>query len=104
MSVLFVLLAFLFCACSNSENLSVSGQGTPVEVSEDSLSEMFRIKAMGATAILGTNSENARVIEHPSMRVKFEYDYSLGVHEALGFKMTQTIHSGSRVPAKSTLS
>ena len=81
MSVLFVLLAILFCACSNSENLSVSGQGTPVEVSEDSLSGMFRIKAMGATAILGTNSENARVIEHPSMRVKFEYDYSLGVHE-----------------------
>jgi hypothetical protein len=26
------------------------------------------------------------------------------MHEALGFKMTQTIHSGSRVPAKSTLS
>ncbi|WP_407456293.1 TIGR02171 family lipoprotein [Fibrobacter sp.] len=81
MSVLFVLLAFLFCACSNSENLSVSGQDAPVEVSEDSLSGMLRIKAMGATAILGTNSENARVIEHPSMRVKFEYDYSLGVHE-----------------------
>ncbi len=59
MSVLFVLLAFLFCACSNSENLSVSGQGTSVEVSEDSLSGMFRIKAI----VLSLDFDNWHGIE-----------------------------------------
>lgn len=81
--VFYVLICIFFVACSNSENLSFSQQGTSVEISEDSLSGMLRINATGATAILGTNAEEARANERPEMQVKFDYDFSLGVHEVI---------------------
>ncbi|WP_405342466.1 TIGR02171 family lipoprotein [Fibrobacter sp.] len=81
MKLLFTLLAFLICACSNSEGDSASQQTSPVEFSEDSLSGMLRVKATGAVAVLGTNSEEARVNERPAMLVKFYYDFLLGQHE-----------------------
>ncbi len=79
--VLCALIGILFFACSNSENLSLPQQGSSVDISEVSLSGMLRIKATGATAVLGTNSENVRANERPSMRVEFDYDFSLGMHE-----------------------
>ncbi|WP_407456294.1 TIGR02171 family lipoprotein [Fibrobacter sp.] len=79
--VIFVLICIFFVACSNSEDLSFLQQGTSVEISEDSLSGMLRIMATGATAILGTNAEEARANERPEMQVNFDYDFSLGEHE-----------------------
>ena len=81
--VLCALIGILFFACSNSENFSLPQQGSSVDISEDSLSGMLRIKATGAMAVLGTNSENARANERPSMRVEFDYDFSLGEHEVI---------------------
>lgn len=81
MKLIFALLFFLICACSNSEKFSEAQQGNSVEVLKDSLSGMLRIRASGATAVLGTNSEESRASERPEMRVKFGYDFSLGVHE-----------------------
>ena len=79
----YVLIGFLFLACSNSENNSNSGpqQCSPVDVAEDSLAGMIRIKATGAMAILGTDFEEARADERPPMQVNFDYDFSIGKHE-----------------------
>ena len=81
--VFYVLICIFFVACSNSEDLSFSQQGSSVGISEDSLSGMLRINATGATAILGTNAVEARANERPEMQVKFDYDFSLGVHEVI---------------------
>ena len=80
-SLLFILLVLLISACSNSEWASIPQQSSSVGFSEDSLSGMLCVKATGAVAVLGTNSEEARASEQPLMQVKFSYDFSLGDHE-----------------------
>jgi len=47
-------------------------------VEEDSLAGMLRIKAVGETVLLGTNEVTAKVNERPSMKVRFDYDFSMG--------------------------
>ena len=64
-----LLISILFLACSNSEGVSVPQQGASVDIAEDSLSGMFRIKAVGATVVLGTNVEEAPANERPEMQV-----------------------------------
>ncbi len=56
-------------------------QEATVDFSEDSLSGMIRVKATGATIVLGTTLVEARANERPEMHVKFDYDFSLGRHE-----------------------
>ena len=45
---------------------------------EDSLAGMLRIKAVGETVLLGTNEVTAKVNERPSMKARFNYDFSMG--------------------------
>lgn len=45
---------------------------------EDSLAGMLRIKAVGETVLLGTNEVTAKVNEHPSMKARFDYVFSMG--------------------------
>lgn len=44
---------------------------------EDSLAGMLRIKAVGETVLLGTNEVTAKVNERPSMKSRFDYDFSM---------------------------
>ena len=77
----------LFAACSNSVmesslNEMASDSLTVVSVVPDSLrSDMLRVSPAGATVLLGSNGAPARGNEKPEMRVKLDYDFSLGVHE-----------------------
>ena len=45
---------------------------------EDSLAGMLRIKAVGETVLLGTDEVTAKVNERPSMKARFDYDFSMG--------------------------
>lgn len=45
---------------------------------EDSLAGMLRIKAVGEMVLLGTNEVTAKVNERPSMKARFDYDFSMG--------------------------
>ena len=81
MKLIFALIVFLICACSNSESVSETVPNGSADVKEKSLLGMLRVEASGATVVLGTNSDNAPASERPEMRVKFSYDFSLGVHE-----------------------
>ena len=83
MKLFFALLAFLICACSNSEWTSVSQSGTSVDCHEDSLSGMLHVDAKGAEIALGTDSEAARANERPQMQVKIDYEFSLAKHEVV---------------------
>lgn len=78
MRFVFLVLLFVFwAACSNSEGVS-SGNSSKIEVEEDSLAGMLRIKAVGETVLLGTNEVTAKVNERPSMKARFDYDFSMG--------------------------
>ena len=78
MRFVFLVLVFIFwAACSNSEGVS-SGNSSKIEVEEDSLAGMLRIKAVGETVLLGTNEVTAKVNERPSMKALFDYDFSIG--------------------------
>ena len=78
MRFVFLVLVFIFwAACSNSEGVS-SGNSSKIEVEEDSLAGMLRIKAVGETVLLGTNEVTANVNERPSMKARFDYDFSMG--------------------------
>lgn len=78
MRFVFLVLVFVFwAACSNSEGVS-SGNSSKIEVEEDSLAGMLRIKAVGETVLLGTNEVTAKVNERPSMKSRFDYDFSMG--------------------------
>ena len=81
MKLFFVLLVFWLCSCSNSDSVSVYPQNTSLEIAEDSLVGMFRVRTAESVAVLGTDSEKAKANETPAMQVKFDYDFSIGKHE-----------------------
>jgi len=81
MKYLFLAFILFFLACSNSERASAPQQDSSVEISADTLLQMIHVKSTGASVVLGTNIEEARSYERPMMRVTFDYDFSLGVHE-----------------------
>ena len=83
MKLFFALIAFLICACSNSEWTSVPQPSSPVSCLNDSLSGMIHVDAKGSKILLGTDSENARANERPQMQVKFDYAFSLALHEVV---------------------
>lgn len=71
----FLSLAAFLCACSNSST-------SPIPFAEDEgHSGMIKIRAAGKFATLGINDEKAPVSERPEMRVNFDYDFSIGIHE-----------------------
>ena len=73
-------IAAIFCAsCSNSDYVDVK----IVELGQDSLSGMIRVKASGDYVKLGTDEPTAKANERPVMRVNFDYDFSIGKHEVL---------------------
>lgn len=55
---------------------------TEVEYGKDSTHEgLIRIHAKGHFTYVGTNNANANKKESPAMKVKFDYDFSIGEHE-----------------------
>lgn len=72
------LLCFALTACSNSE--SFASQEEKADVDEIH-SGMVKIKASSKHVFLGTDNVSALLSERPKMRVEFDYDYSIGVHE-----------------------
>ena len=78
MRFVFPVILFIFwAACSNSEGVS-SGNSSNIEIEGDSLVGMLRIKATGESILLGTNEVTAKANERPSMKVRFDYDFSMG--------------------------
>ena len=77
--LVFVITSLLL-ACSNSV-----GPETPdemrVELKQDSLPGMLRVKTSNASVVLGTNAPLSLNREHPALTVKIDYDFSLGRHE-----------------------
>ena len=75
-----LLVELVLMACSNSESLQDSH--TPVEYLDTlSLEEMVLIRSKGKSVSLGTEDESAPIKERPSMKVSFDYDYLIGMHE-----------------------
>ena len=72
-----VILFIFWAACSNSEGVS-SGNSSNIEIEGDSLVGMLRIKATGESILLGTNEVTAKANERPSMKARFDYDFSMG--------------------------
>lgn len=75
--------AFLCCimgACSNSEMPSDPADSASVEIASDTLEGMLRVRAAGASVILGSD-ESSRPIDRPVSIAEFSYDYSMGRHE-----------------------
>ena len=75
--------AFLCCimgACSNSEMPSDPADSALVEIASDTLEGMLRVRAAGASVILGSD-ESSRPIDRPVSIAEFSYDYSMGRHE-----------------------
>ena len=74
--LVFVITSLLL-ACSNSV-----GPETPdemrVELKQDSLPGMLRVKPTNASVTLGTNAPLSLDREHPSMKVQIDYSFSIG--------------------------
>lgn len=74
------IVSIFACSCSDSGTDSFST--SHVDVAADSLPGMLKINASQASAVLGTNAENARTDEQPAMQANFSYDFSMSRHEA----------------------
>ena len=73
-------LAVLFCACSNSVDISPS-EGSSEIIGVDSLSGMLFVKAVDKQVSLGTDRTTAKSSERPVMQVRFDYNFSIGRNE-----------------------
>ena len=78
-ALLFLSISFL-AACSNSVGASASHDEKPF-FEKDSSTEMVPVNAGNALAVLGTNSDLAKVNERPQMQVSLNYEFSMGQHE-----------------------
>ena len=74
------LPAALFCACSNSVDISPS-DGTSDVFEVDSLSGMLLVKSADKQVSLGTEESSAKSNERPVMHGRFDYDFSIGRRE-----------------------
>lgn len=74
------LLALQGCSVPDADDELLIPDLNNAGMVEDSLSaDMVRILATGRSAVLG--SENGKSNERPVMTVKFDYDFSIGLHE-----------------------
>lgn len=77
---LYASIISLFCSCDSS-------CGNCSDISEDSLTEdsqaadFIKVRAKGMETTLGTNLSSANSKDRPEMKVKFDYDFSMGKHE-----------------------
>ena len=72
--------SLLVCSCSNS--VGVQAEKKPsVDVSSDTLAGMQRVQTLKSVTVLGTLESKAKVNERPKMKVRFDYDFSMGRHE-----------------------
>lgn len=77
--ILLTAVFFVVVSCSNSVGVD-SGDAVAM-LSGDSLSGMVRVNAGRAVAVLGTDDSQARANERPKMRVRLNYEFSMGMHE-----------------------
>lgn len=93
----FFLLALsvaLLESCSNSSGVSQ-------EIVEDSSHEgMVVVLASGQSVALGTNDTDAPAKEKPSMKVSFDYDFSIGKHEVTCSEFNELAKSVQGLGAK----
>lgn len=76
-----LVFAVFYVACSNS--VTPSSDKLSEFSLDSSLAGMIRVKASGEEVSLGTNEMTAKTSERPEMRVRFDYDFSIGKHEVL---------------------
>lgn len=78
-----IFSAFLFCSCSNSVSYSNDGgeQDASICSEQDTLPNMIRLYSTGATSFAGTNDAEAKANERPQIKTKFDYDFSISIHE-----------------------
>ena len=72
--------SLLVCSCSNSVGVQAEKK-PPVDVSSDTLAGMQRVQTLKSVTVLGTLESKAKVNERPKMKVRFDYDFSMGRHE-----------------------
>ncbi len=75
-------IALLLNACSNSVGPE-SPDKMKFELKQDSLPGMLRVEISNALVTLGTNAPMSLTHEHPAMKVKIDYSYSLGRREVI---------------------
>ena len=85
MRCLLICLILLFVACSNSTSEYLEEEG-PSEsegkvVSSDTTEIEGMIVVRGGTVTLGSDDAKYRPSERPAMKVRLDYDFSLGMHE-----------------------
>ncbi|MCQ2091671.1 MAG: TIGR02171 family protein [Fibrobacter sp.] len=66
------------CSCDSSSGSSYD----PTIFDEDEAQEgLVKVNSLGRSVTLGTKMSSANVKERPEMKVKFDYDFSIGKHE-----------------------
>ncbi|MCQ2106292.1 MAG: TIGR02171 family protein [Fibrobacter sp.] len=83
---LYVLILGLLYGCSSDGSLSAhedsAYESFKVSTEQDQAHEgMVRVLAKNTTYYVGTDEETAKANEKPKMKVKFGYDFSIGIHE-----------------------
>ena len=96
--VLWLLAFFFVIACSNSASECMEGEcalcseGQPIVPSDTTETDSIEsgtvlpeiegmIVVRGGTVTLGSDDAKYRPSERPAMKVRLDYDFSLGVHE-----------------------
>ena len=72
------ILVMFFWGCSDSEGISKKEASSEEEVPVEGFAY---IHSKGKTTVLGTMSKTAKADEQPAMKVYFDYDFCVGVHE-----------------------
>jgi uncharacterized protein (TIGR02171 family) len=84
MTVLLLILSlFLFCSCSNSVSYGTEEgeEYANVRSEQDTLPGMIRLYSTGVTAFAGTTKAEAKANERPQIKTRFDYDFSISIHE-----------------------
>lgn len=83
---LVALGAAVLCGCSNS--------ASPYEALDSEDENLLVVKASGRTALLGSDSDDAKSSEKPEMAVSFDYDFKIGRHEVTRGEYLEMVSSG----------
>lgn len=86
--LIWLLLALEFSACSNSVSAPSPNQNYGIR---DSYAGMVKIHSAGHSVYLGTNDTLSPSRERPRMKVKFTYDYFIGIHEVTQAEFAKTL-------------
>lgn len=72
------ILVMFFWGCSDSDGISKKEASSEEKVPVEGFAY---IHSKGKTTVLGTMSKTAKADEQPAMKVYFDYDFCVGVHE-----------------------